>query len=113
MNKRRLLDNLHLKPGMQPDLTGDEPVYGVLFVAAAILLASLCEIVPPSWAQPPRPATGLSWEPSAVADGPVSSQHKSSAGPSSSVPSFWLAHGPAVQPRHRALRLGLKPIAWA
>jgi hypothetical protein len=48
MNKHRLLDNLHLKPGMQPDLTGDELVYGVLFVVAAILLASLCEIVPPS-----------------------------------------------------------------
>jgi hypothetical protein len=48
MNKHRLLDNLHLKPSMQPDLTGDELVYGVLFVAAAILLASLCKIVPPS-----------------------------------------------------------------
>jgi hypothetical protein len=48
MDKHRLLDNLHLQPGMQPDLTGAEPVYGVLFVAAAILLASLCEIVPPS-----------------------------------------------------------------
>ena len=48
MNKRRLLDDLHLKPGMRPDLTGDKLVYGVLFVAAAILLASLCGITPPS-----------------------------------------------------------------
>ena len=48
MNKRRLLDHLHLKPGMQPDLMGDELVYGVLFVAAAILLASLCGVISPS-----------------------------------------------------------------
>ena len=48
MKKRRLLDHLHLKPGMRPELTGDELVYGVLFVAAAILLASLCGLIPPS-----------------------------------------------------------------
>ncbi len=35
MNKHRLLDDLHLKPAMQPYLPGDELVYGVLFVAAA------------------------------------------------------------------------------
>jgi hypothetical protein len=28
MNKRRLLDQLHLKPGVQLHLTGNEPVYG-------------------------------------------------------------------------------------
>ena len=48
MNKHRLLDNLHLRSRLQPDLTGDGLVYGVLFVAAAILLASLCGIIPPS-----------------------------------------------------------------
>ena len=48
MNRRRLLDHLHLKPGVQLDLTGNGLVYGVLFVAAAILLASLCGLIPPS-----------------------------------------------------------------
>jgi hypothetical protein len=48
MNKRRLLDNLHLKPGVQLHLTGNELVYVLLLVAAAILLASLCGIIPPS-----------------------------------------------------------------
>ena len=48
MNKRRLLDHLHLKSGVQLHLTGNEPIYGLLFAAAAILLASLCGIIPPS-----------------------------------------------------------------
>ena len=48
MNKRLLLDGLHLKPGVQFHLTGNEPICGLLLAAAAILLASLCGVIPPS-----------------------------------------------------------------